>query len=145
RPRRAAPGGHQADGAVVVRGAESEAAVLLRDLHPPGAELVEALEERVVVLPLLVDLVGVDVLSEEALELGKELVGLGLVGRGLFGERMDEVGVEVAEEELADERRLLPLGLARGLGDSIASTAPCDLTSAMIRNSLEIWKVAQYE
>ena len=44
RHGRAAPRRHQSDGAVVIRGAESEAAVLLGDLHAPGAELFEAFE-----------------------------------------------------------------------------------------------------
>ena len=35
----------------------------------------------------------------------------------LLGMRMDQVEPEAAEEELADEARLLPLGLARRLGD----------------------------
>ena len=114
---RRAPGGDEADGAVVVRRAEPEAAVLLRDLHAPGAELVEALEELVVVLALPVDLVGVDVLGEEALELRQELVRLGLVRRRLLGEGMDQIEIELAEEEITDERGLFPFRLARGLGD----------------------------
>src|SRR5438876_8394678 len=101
RHRRRAPRGHQPYGAVVVRGAESEAAVLLGDLHSPRAELGEAFEQRVVVLALFVDLLRVDVLSEEALQAIEELVRLGLVGRGLFGKGMDEIEIELPEEEIA--------------------------------------------
>src|SRR5205807_3647895 len=49
---RTAPRGNEADGAVVVRGAEPEASVLFRDLHAPGAELVQTVEQRVVVVAL---------------------------------------------------------------------------------------------
>src|SRR5207253_8650197 len=100
--RRAAPGGNQTDGAVVVRGAEAEAAVLLGDFHAPGAELIEAVEQRVVILAALVDAVGVDVFRQEALQPRKEGVGFGLVGSRLLRERMDEVEVELAEEKIAD-------------------------------------------
>src|ERR1051325_2811032 len=113
----AAPRGDEADGAVVVRRADPEAAVLLGDFHAPGAELVEAVEEGVVVLAFRVDGVGVDVLAEEAIHLIEEVVRFGLVGGGLLGEGVDEVDVELAEEEVADERRLFPFRLARSLGD----------------------------
>src|SRR5260370_42277427 len=73
---RTAPGRDQSDRAVVIRGAESESAVLLRNLHAPRAELVESFEQRIVVLALLVNLVGVDVLGEEAFELAQKIVGL---------------------------------------------------------------------
>ncbi len=114
---RAAPGGHQTDGAVVVGGAESEAAVLLRDLHAPGAELLESVEELARVLAGPVDLIRVHVLREEMLELLEKLVGLRLVLQRLFGEGIDQIEIELAEEEIADERRLFPLGLARRFGD----------------------------
>jgi hypothetical protein len=105
RHGRSAPGGDEADGAVVIRRGEAEAAVLFRDLHAPRAELVETVEERVVVFTLLVDLVGVDVLGEEALELLEEVVGFRLVGRGLLGKGVDEIEIELAEED-ATLRRL---------------------------------------
>src|SRR5438067_6814871 len=117
RHRRSAPRGHEADGAVVIRGAESESAVLLRNLHAPGAELVQSFEERVVVFTLLINLVGIDVFGEEALETVEEIIGFGLVIRRLLGEGMNEIEIELTEKKIADERRLFPLGLARTFGD----------------------------
>ena len=60
---------------------------------------------------MLVDLVGVDVFGEEAFHLFQELVGFRFVAFRLFGEGMNEIEIEFAEEEIADER------LARRFGD----------------------------
>ena len=55
--------------------------------------------------------------GEKAFEPGKVRVADGLVFRRLFGERMDQIDIEIAQEELTDERGLFPLGLTRGFGD----------------------------
>src|SRR5438445_781080 len=103
RHRRAAPCGHQPDGPVVIRGAEAEAAVFLGDLHAPGTELTEPVEQLVVVLAALVDAVGVDILSKEPLQPRKERVALSLVIGRLLGEWMNQIDIELAEKKIADE------------------------------------------
>jgi hypothetical protein len=57
----------------------------------------------VVVFALFVDLIGVDVLGEIALEFFQELIGFRLIGGRLFGEGMNEIEIQFAEEEVADE------------------------------------------
>ena len=115
--RRAAPSGHQTDGPVVVRGAESETAVLLGNLHAPRAELFESFEEVVVVLATLVNPVRIDVLGQESFQAWQEGVAFCLVSGRLLWERMNQIDVELAQKKIAHERRLFPLGLARRFGD----------------------------
>jgi hypothetical protein len=143
-----APCGDQAEGAVVVGRAESEPAVLFRDLHPPRADVRETLEELVVVLAFAIDLFAIDVLREEALELREKRVALGLVGRVLLGERMNEIEVQLAKEEIADKRRLFPLGFAGGFGNLHRFDGALGLDfghdeNSLIRYALQILR--QYE
>ena len=105
------------DRSVVVRDAESEAAVLLRNLHAPGAELAETLENLLGILAGAIDLVGIDVFGEEAAETFDVLIAHRLVFLRLLRERVDEIEIEVPKKEVTDERRLLPFGFATGLGD----------------------------
>ena len=102
--------------AVVLDVREAEPAVLRRDLHPEGAEVPQAVEDLLRVLAGAVDLRGVDLVPEEVVELPVERRELRAL---LPGQRegVDEVEAEVAEEELAHEAGLHPLGLARGLRD----------------------------
>jgi len=96
---------------------EAQAAVLLRDLHPEGAELGEPLDDRRGNLPVPVDRVGIDLLDEKPLEARHVVAELGALGRG-GRERMDEVEPEVAEEDLLQKRGRLPLALAGLFGDA---------------------------
>src|SRR5262249_51270829 len=67
-------------------------------------------------LALAVDRVGIDLLDQEAFELPHEVPELRPLRRR-FGERVDEVEAETSEVDLLQERRGLPLGLARLFGD----------------------------
>ena len=84
----------------VLRDREAEPAVLLRDLHPEGAELAEPVDDVVGVLARLVDRDAVDLFAQEGLELvveHGELRALPVVHR----KGMDERQEEVPEEDLA--------------------------------------------
>ena len=102
---------------VVVDLREAEAAVLLGDLHPERAEVLEALDDVVGDLRVVLDLLRVDPLGQERAEALEELLALGDALGVDLRLRMDEVELEVAEVHAAAEAGLLPLGVARLLGD----------------------------
>ena len=100
-------------GVLVLR--ESEAAVLLRDLHAERAERGEPLDDAQGDLPFAVDRVCVHLFAQEAVELLGESAEL----RPLLlrRKRRQEVEAECPEEELPQEARPFPTGFARVLGD----------------------------
>ena len=109
----------QHEGTIVGALGQTEAAVLLGDLHPEGPEVGEPLEHSVRddggPLDLEADFTplglaqGADLLNE-AVALGPDL-------GGLLGEGRDQVQAEPTEVQLLAERREAPLSLATGLGD----------------------------
>ncbi|CAB4956091.1 unannotated protein [freshwater metagenome] len=120
----AVPGADHGQGAVVVDLGEPEAAVLLRDLHAEGAELLEPVDDLVRDLRVALDLEVIDLVGQEALELLEE----DLAARRLLGvvrrQRVHQVEAEVAEVELLAEGGQLPVGLARLLGE-LAGLGAC--------------------
>jgi hypothetical protein len=108
----------QLDGTAVGEVRQSAPAVLHRDLHPEGAELGEALHDGLGDLRVPLDLRGVHLGRQEALQPGEELAAARLVLRRRPGVGMHQLDAEAAEEQLLGEARPLPALLARLLGDS---------------------------
>ena len=117
RRDRGVPGAGQAERLVVVDLREAEAAVLLGDLHPERAEVLEALDDVVGDLRVVLDLLRVDPLGQERAEALEELLALADALSVDLGLGMDEAEVEVTEVHPAPEGRLLPLRLAAGFSD----------------------------
>jgi len=113
------PGSGQPEGRVVVGLRQPEPAVLLVDLHAEGAELLEARDDLVGDLGLTLDPLRVDVVDQEAAQVGQEAftafdrsrrrLGLGL--------GIEQIELVVAPEQLFAERGLGPFGLPSGLGN----------------------------
>ena len=86
------------------------------DLHPEGAHAAQLGEDGLRVLARCVDLDRVHLVAQELAHPVVEARELRAVlgGQGIG---MDEVEAEAAQEQLAQEARLGPFGLARGFGD----------------------------
>ena len=95
---------------------EAEAAVLLRDLHPEGTHLPQAVDDVRWILGGLVDGHRIDLLAHERPQLVVEAGELGPVGAARR-KGMDEVELEVAEKQVANEAAPFPFLLARLLRD----------------------------
>jgi hypothetical protein len=111
---------------------EPEAAVLLRNLHPEGAQSLQPVHDLARVLAGSVDLAGTDVIAQERLE---ALVELGELRPLLqrVRNRTDQVHLEIPEEDLLQEARLGPLGLPCGFRD--AQGLPLALTVNRLRRA----------
>src|SRR4051812_19469555 len=116
RERRVPRAGH-GQRLVVVDLTQAEPAVLLGDLHPEGAQVLETLEDVPGNLRVALDLPAVHPLGEEVAETVEECLALLDRARIELRLRVDQVEPEIAEKELLAERRLGPLGLTAGLGD----------------------------
>src|SRR5262249_49695398 len=104
------------EGGAVGGGRQLEPAVLARDLDAERAEVAQALDRGLGDARVALDALRVDFFAQEALERGQErLAPLLFLGVGL-GPRVDERQVQPPQEQLADERRRFPGGLARALG-----------------------------
>src|SRR5207247_178159 len=117
---------HLHDGRVLAH-AEAEAAVLLGDLDPEGAEPSEAVHHLFGVLAGLVDGHRVDLLTQEPLHVVVELLELRPLS-SQHGEGVDVIEEEVPEEELAEEgppRPLLLPGFLRYLPRLLLAREPC--------------------
>jgi hypothetical protein len=102
---------------VVVHLGQAEAAVALVDFDAERAQLAQAPHDFVGDLGVALDLQRVDRLAEERLQPRQEGLALAplLLGRARVG--MDQVEPQPTEEQLLAEARLLPVLLARRLGD----------------------------
>src|SRR5947199_5769682 len=92
--------------------AEAEPAVFFGNLHAEGAELPQAVDHVLGVLAGVIDRRRIDLLPQERLQL---VVEAGEFGPVCTAQRkgMDDVELEVAEEEIAEEPAPFPLLLAR--------------------------------
>ena len=95
---------------------QTESAVLLRDLDAEGAHVAQLLHNGLRYLPGAIDFLRINALHEGA-QLVHEWLGACFFRRVGRRVRMNEVEAESAEEELAHEARIFPLGLARGLSN----------------------------
>ena len=97
--------------------AESQAAVLGRDLDPKGADLTQAFNDLLGNLSVPIDLVAIHPLLHETLEPRHERTGALKVGGIGLREGMHQVEPERSLEQLPHEARRLPFLLPRGLGN----------------------------
>src|SRR5690606_22513973 len=104
------------DRLVVAALAETEAAVLLRDLDAERAQTAQSVDYVFRDLARALDRLAVDRLRElvePAMELGSTLLLVGV----LRWWRVDQIEAETSKEQLTNEARQHPLGLPRGLRD----------------------------
>ena len=96
---------------------ESEPTVFRRDLDPERSHVAKLLHVGLWDLAAAIDLLGWEALEERAQGIEERFRSRGLgwvVHRGM---RVDQIEAKAAEEQLASEARVLPLGLARRFGD----------------------------
>ena len=117
RAERPALGRHQLHRAHVAHLRKPEPAVFLGNLDPEGAEFAQLLDVRLGDVPGAVHEVGIVSVVEKFLELGQPRRALRLRRRILDGVRVHQREVEAPEKQLLDEAGVLPLGLARVLGN----------------------------
>ena len=117
RRDRRVPGPGQRQRPVVVDLRQPQASVLLGDLHSQRPEVLEALDDVVAELAVLLDLQRIDALGQEGPQARQELLALADPLGIDLGLGVDQVEPKVTEVHAAAEARELPLGLPAVLGD----------------------------
>ena len=117
RRHRAVDRGHQLDRFHVGQLRQPEPAVLARDLDAERTERPQPLDYRIGDLSLAVDLVGIDLVPQEALQLLQERLRPPNLLGVLLGVRVDQRHAEAPEEQVADEARRDPVLFACRFGD----------------------------